>query len=127
MRLDCRGAKVASLHAIGRAMMCSDHDKQAGPFARDGEQGLTGLLHHHSAGQHAGGRVWHQQETKDGLLLLCELDSTADNASSTANDPGHASSVFLSAAERARSQEFSLPAGYNLFDRTLYCSCAYDS
>ena len=47
-------------------------------------------------------RVWHQQETKAQVLLLCELDSTAENASTTTNDPGRGTSVFSSSAERAR-------------------------
>ena len=84
-------------------MMFNDHTKQAGPLARDGEEHWAGFLHHDLVAAHADGRVCQQQELKDRLLLLCEFDSTADNASSTTNDPGHATSVFLSAAERARS------------------------
>ena len=68
-------------------MMFSDHTKQAGPLARDGEEHWAGFLHHDLVAAHADGWVCQQQELKDRLLLLCELDSTADNASSTTNDP----------------------------------------
>ena len=73
MGLDCAGAQVGPVHVVGRRMMCNDHTKQAGPFARDGEQGWTGLLHHDLVAAHADGKVCRQQELKDRLLLLCEL------------------------------------------------------
>ena len=111
MRLDCRRAKVAPLHAIGRAMMCSDHDKQAGPFARDGEQGWTGLHHHHLAGRHAGGRVWHQQETKARFARPSELGSTRDKKLNHTTDVAVVEIGFLSVAERARSRTSRLPVG----------------
>ena len=120
MGLDCAGAQVGPVHVVGRFMMCNDHTKQAGPFARDGEQGWTGLLHHDLVAAHADGRVCRQQELKDRLLLLCELDSTVDNASSTTNDPGHASSVFLSAAERARSRGSRSSRGIFLYNSRFW-------
>ena len=55
--------------------------------------------------------MWHQQETKDGLLLLCELDSTADKKLRTTTDVGRAKIGFSSAAERARSRVSFLPVG----------------
>ena len=111
MRPDCRGAKVASLDAIGRGMMCSDHAKQAGPFASDGEQGWTGLLHHHLARRHAGGGVWHQQETKARCSRPSELGSTRDKKLNHTTDVAVVQIGFLSVAERARSRVSFLHVG----------------
>ena len=69
------------------------------------------FLHDDLAAAHAGGGVWQQQETKPRFARPSELGSTRDKKLSMTTDAAPAEIGFLSAAERARSQESRLHAG----------------